>query len=157
MGSGASIQVDAADVDEFNHLQGKELKYTHEREDVTIGVLNFGQKNAQFISAFSLKQEKYDLQNLTLLRVEESRNVDKRQGCTLRIVAINDVYELDNFPNFATAKRVESVGADITIATLAGRYILQISHTLVHFSICVYAYISEHRRLCSTLLAVISR
>ena len=129
MGSGASIQVDAADMHEFNSLQGKNLRQTHDRQEATVGILNFGQKDARFVSESSL-QGNYDSPHLTMLRVDGSKKADKAPGsCTLRIVAINDVYELENFPRFLTAKRVESVGPDLCIATLAGRCCLDNSNT----------------------------
>ena len=43
--------------------------------------------------------------------------------CILRILAINDVYLLDNFAHFATARKVESVGPNLTIGTLAGDFV----------------------------------
>lgn len=43
--------------------------------------------------------------------------------CVLRIIAINDVYELDNFPHFSTARKLESAGANLTIATLNGDFV----------------------------------
>lgn len=43
--------------------------------------------------------------------------------CTLRLIVCNDVYILDNFPNFATAKAKESKGADKTIGLLAGDFL----------------------------------
>ena len=43
--------------------------------------------------------------------------------CHLRIISINDVYELDNFPHFAAAKKIESVGPTKTLAVLAGDFV----------------------------------
>jgi 5'-nucleotidase len=45
------------------------------------------------------------------------------QRVHLRILSINDVYELDNFPHFASAKRIESVGPNLTISVLAGDFV----------------------------------
>jgi 2',3'-cyclic-nucleotide 2'-phosphodiesterase (5'-nucleotidase family) len=41
----------------------------------------------------------------------------------LRILSINDVYELDNFPHLASAKRIESIGPNLTISLLAGDFV----------------------------------
>ena len=42
---------------------------------------------------------------------------------TLRILAINDVYSIDNFALLAAAKKLESNGPTLTIATLAGDFV----------------------------------
>jgi 5'-nucleotidase len=45
-------------------------------------------------------------------------------ACTLRVIFINDVYELDLLPNFATAREIESYGANTeTIGVLAGDFV----------------------------------
>lgn len=45
------------------------------------------------------------------------------EPCILRIFAINDVYLLDNFPRYATARKQEVAGANLTIGTLAGDFL----------------------------------
>ncbi len=45
------------------------------------------------------------------------------ESCTVRFVVINDVYHIDNFPYFASAKKVESIGPNLTIGTLAGDFL----------------------------------
>ncbi len=42
---------------------------------------------------------------------------------SFRIVAINDVYDIDNFPHFSSAKKIETVGPTLTIATIAGDFL----------------------------------
>ena len=46
-----------------------------------------------------------------------------RPDCSLRIIHINDVYILDNFPSLATLIKEKSVGPDCTIAVLAGDFV----------------------------------
>jgi hypothetical protein len=47
----------------------------------------------------------------------------KESPIVIRFVVVNDVYQIDNFAHYACAKREESVGADITIGTLAGDFL----------------------------------
>lgn len=48
---------------------------------------------------------------------------DRNQTIWLRIIQINDVYELKNFPNFKTLVDECSIGPDKTVVILAGDFL----------------------------------
>lgn len=56
-------------------------------------------------------------------QTKEIERKDKQKPLVVRFIVVNDVYQIDNFANYATAKQQESVGADITIGTLAGDFL----------------------------------
>lgn len=41
----------------------------------------------------------------------------------IRFVIVNDVYTIDNYPHYATARKIESIGPNLTIGTLAGDFL----------------------------------
>ena len=56
-----------------------------------------------------------------------NNDITRRSGikgsCSLRIITVNDVYQIDHIANYATCKKQESVGADLTIGTLPGDFV----------------------------------
>ena len=50
-------------------------------------------------------------------------NINPQNPCILRFITINDVYELDNFPHYASARKLEEAGVTKTIGILAGDFL----------------------------------
>lgn len=44
-------------------------------------------------------------------------------ACKLKFVFVNDVYLIDGFARYATAKRIESGFADLTVGVLSGDFL----------------------------------
>ena len=53
----------------------------------------------------------------------DSSNNAQSGSCILRFITINDVYELDNVPHYASARKIEEAGATKTIGILAGDFL----------------------------------
>lgn len=64
-------------------------------------------------------QNKRDVANTTA--IETTTSNDK---LVLRFLAINDVYLLKNLPYYCTAKKLEAIGADLVVGTLAGDFLM---------------------------------
>jgi hypothetical protein len=74
-----------------------------------------------FVQVLSTK----DILNMSCGRVKSKDVVDPRSNTSLKIrfVVVNDVYTIDNYPHYASAKKIESIGPHLTIGTLAGDFL----------------------------------